>query len=395
MIIKLKAVACLLFTGSLLIVGCVAPPSPGPSPAPKTTTKPAYQTGSYGACSVTCGGGVQSRSVSCANGANGCSGTKPSSTRQCNTQACVCNPCKTVNIDNTTAAHWSVPTNATGYTKLKLKANVGDSIVFKYSSSHDVYKLATKWHYDECNFEDAVLLGSNGDGSGNGYKYTVAGSDDRRRIYFACSVNSHCALGQKASVKVGDFEHATLKSATDRIEKSLLYDFNSIEAIWCFEEHCPASAMTYYDNDEKKSEKMCEADAQNLLGFVYRKKKNPNFQRSEKYYRKALELVPDHCGARSYLGELYVQTNNKTFATKTLNKLILDCGLQSSEAKSLLSVWEEKGWCGDMPSDIAKDQVKVCEPKLGTGRGENKYATSSTTLMNIFMLCFINMIISG
>jgi hypothetical protein len=271
MLIIVKNVISIFLIGSLFgIVEVVSPPSPGPSPAPKPT-KPEYQTGSYGACSVTCGGGVQSRSVSCVNGANGCSGTKPSSTRSCNTQACTCNPCKTINIDNTTAALWSVPTNSNGYTKLNLTANVGDSILFKYSSSHDVYKLATKWHYDECNFEDAILLGSNSDGSGNGYKYTLSGNDDKRRIYFACSVHSHCVQGQKASVKVGAFEHATLKSATDRIEKSLLYDFNSIEAIWCFEEHCPGSAMTYYNNDEKKSEKMCEADAQNLLGFVYRK----------------------------------------------------------------------------------------------------------------------------
>merc|ERR1711871_1937680 len=233
-------------------------------------------------------GGTQSRTVSCSN-SGGCSGSKPASTRSCNTVACTCEPnCKTINIDNTTNALWTVPASADTYTKLNLKANVGDSIVFKYSSSHDVYKLATKWHYDECNFEDAILLGSSSDGSGNGYKYTTTGTDDRRRIYFACSVNSHCALGQKASVTIGEFEHATLKSANDRITKSLLYDFNSIEAIWCFEEHCPESAMTYYNNDKKKSEKMCKADAQNLLGFVYRKKKKPNFKRSEEYYLKAL-----------------------------------------------------------------------------------------------------------
>eukprot|EP00943_MAST-04B_sp_MAST-4B-sp1_P009343 g9343.t1 len=131
-----------------------------------------------------------------------------------------------------------------------------------------------------------------------------------------------------------------------------------------------------------------------MLIFILGKKKNPNFQRSEKYYRKALELVPDHCGARSYLGELYVQTNNKTFATKTLKKLILDCGLESSEAKSLLSAWEDKGWCDDIPSEIEKHEVKVCGPELGTGGGGSKYFGSGTSLINICVLCLINIIIS-
>ena len=42
--------------------------------------------------------------------------------------------------------------------------------------------------------------------------------------------------------------------------------------------------MTYYDNDAAKANEMCEADAYNLLGFVYRKKQGPNFVRSENYY---------------------------------------------------------------------------------------------------------------
>lgn len=89
-----------------------------------------------------------------------------------------------------------------------------------------------------------------------------------------------------------------------------------------------------------------------------------------------------------------MQTNNKTFATKTLNKLILDCGLQSSEAKSLLIVWEDKGWCDDIPSEIAKHEVKVCNPKLGTGGGESIYFGSGTSFINICALCLINIIIA-
>merc|ERR1712137_1070345 len=238
------------------------------------------------------------------------------------------------------------------YANLNLTANVGDGILFKYSSSHDVYKLATKWHYDTCSFEDAVLLGDTSDGSGSGYQYNVTGEDDERRIYFACSTGSHCQLGQKVDVEIGDFEHSTLQSATDMIITSGVYDFNSMEEVWCFVEHCPDSAMTYYNNNGTRANEMCEADAYNLIGFVYRKKEDPNFARSEDYYLQALELVPDFCGARSYLGELYVQTDNLTFATTTFTKLIEDCGSDSSEAISLLDVWEDKGWCSELPAGV-------------------------------------------
>ena len=59
-----------------------------------------WQTGNWGSCTQTCGGGTQSRSVYCYR-ADGftvidslCSGTKPSSSQTCNTQNCptACQP---------------------------------------------------------------------------------------------------------------------------------------------------------------------------------------------------------------------------------------------------------------------------------------------------------------
>jgi hypothetical protein len=53
-----------------------------------------WATGSYGSCSVSCGGGTQTRSVYCrrsdgATVSDGfCGGGKPSTSRSCNTQAC-------------------------------------------------------------------------------------------------------------------------------------------------------------------------------------------------------------------------------------------------------------------------------------------------------------------
>ena len=64
-----------------------------------------WSVGSWGACSASCGGGTQSRSVYCASTCSYCNGTKPTATRSCNTQAC-CSPtdgtCNTG--DYTTAA---------------------------------------------------------------------------------------------------------------------------------------------------------------------------------------------------------------------------------------------------------------------------------------------------
>jgi tetratricopeptide (TPR) repeat protein len=48
------------------------------------------------------------------------------------------------------------------------------------------------------------------------------------------------------------------------------------------------------------------ADVYNLIGFSLRK--TGDYAQAYTYYRKALELDPDHKGALEYLGELYVET---------------------------------------------------------------------------------------
>ncbi|MCB9371078.1 thrombospondin type-1 domain-containing protein [Candidatus Woesearchaeota archaeon] len=56
-----------------------------------------WDAGSWGSCSVSCGGGIQSRSVGCYDSSNSlvsdsyCSGSKPSTSQSCNTQACTGN----------------------------------------------------------------------------------------------------------------------------------------------------------------------------------------------------------------------------------------------------------------------------------------------------------------
>ncbi len=66
-----------------------------------------------------------------------------------------------------------------------------------------------------------------------------------------------------------------------------------------------------------------QADVYNLLGFTLRK--TGDFKTSLTYYRKALELQPDHKAAREYLGELYVETGNIAKAKEQLAILAKLC----------------------------------------------------------------------
>ena len=81
-----------------------------------------------------------------------------------------------------------------------MSVNVGDSVVFKYGSSHDVYQMASETAYNNCDFTSASLVGSTTAGSGNGLSVTCSTAGDR---YYACSTGSHCSSGQKLKVSVG------------------------------------------------------------------------------------------------------------------------------------------------------------------------------------------------
>lgn len=94
-----------------------------------------------------------------------------------------------------------------------IAASVGDVLRFKYSTSHDVYKMADYTAYDECLSAYSTELGTNSVGGGSGslsnqYDYTVTAEDlAAGTIYFACSYYpwysfDHCVEGQKFAVTV-------------------------------------------------------------------------------------------------------------------------------------------------------------------------------------------------
>jgi predicted Zn-dependent protease len=71
-------------------------------------------------------------------------------------------------------------------------------------------------------------------------------------------------------------------------------------------------------NDEPK-----DPDALSLLGYSLRKSGSPT--RAEHFYRRALQVDPDHLGANQYLGELYVELGDLDQASVRLQILDAVC----------------------------------------------------------------------
>jgi len=67
-----------------------------------------------------------------------------------------------------------------------------------------------------------------------------------------------------------------------------------------------------------------DADANNLLGYSYRKLGNQ--KAAFMYYQRALQIEPTNRGANEYLGELYVEMNDLPNAEAQLQKVTQICG---------------------------------------------------------------------
>lgn len=67
-----------------------------------------------------------------------------------------------------------------------------------------------------------------------------------------------------------------------------------------------------------------DADANNLLGYSYRKLGDQ--KAAFMYYQRALQIEPTNRGANEYLGELYVEMNDLPKAEAQLQKVTQLCG---------------------------------------------------------------------
>jgi Flp pilus assembly protein TadD len=81
------------------------------------------------------------------------------------------------------------------------------------------------------------------------------------------------------------------------------------------------------------------ADAQNLLGYSWRK--SGNLDMAFKYYNEALRLDPDHKGAHEYIGEAYLMVNNLPKAQEHLSRLDKICFLPCPEYSELKKAIEK------------------------------------------------------
>merc|ERR1711907_269054 len=73
----------------------------------------------------------------------------------------------------------------------------GKHIVFMWTGTHNVYKMADKAAFDACNFAGSTQVGgATTKGPSTWVTYNTSPSATGH-IYFACKVGSHCSNGQK------------------------------------------------------------------------------------------------------------------------------------------------------------------------------------------------------
>ncbi|TMH16399.1 MAG: tetratricopeptide repeat protein [Betaproteobacteria bacterium] len=81
------------------------------------------------------------------------------------------------------------------------------------------------------------------------------------------------------------------------------------------------------------------ADAQNYLGYAWRK--SGNLDLAFKHYNEALRLDPRHKGAHEYIGEAYLMVNNLPKAEEHLARLDKLCFFPCEEYRDLKKAVEE------------------------------------------------------
>ena len=77
------------------------------------------------------------------------------------------------------------------------------------------------------------------------------------------------------------------------------------------------------------------ADWNNLMGYTLRKKSSPDLDESERYYRQALKIDPEHRGTLEYYGELLLLKNDLSGAEALLKRLDKACTFGCKEYSDL------------------------------------------------------------
>ncbi|WCJ30037.1 Cucumber peeling cupredoxin [Euphorbia peplus] len=95
------------------------------------------------------------------------------------------------------SAGWAVPTSPTFYDDWSANNTfaAGDSLVFTWTSMHDVLQVTTKAEYDKCTKTNGELKDKS--------PATIPLAENGT-WYFICTIASHCLQGQKVTIKVGN-----------------------------------------------------------------------------------------------------------------------------------------------------------------------------------------------
>jgi tetratricopeptide (TPR) repeat protein len=85
----------------------------------------------------------------------------------------------------------------------------------------------------------------------------------------------------------------------------------------------------------KKVNDTASADWNNLMGYSWRKAKQPDYAAAERYYDEALRIDAKHRGALEYSGELYLMKGDLAKAEERLARLDKACFLPCEEYADL------------------------------------------------------------
>lgn len=85
----------------------------------------------------------------------------------------------------------------------------------------------------------------------------------------------------------------------------------------------------------KKVNDTGSADWNNLMGYSWRKAKQPDYAAAERYYDEALRIDAKHRGALEYSGELYLMKGDLAKAEERLARLDKACFLPCEEYADL------------------------------------------------------------
>jgi Flp pilus assembly protein TadD len=99
--------------------------------------------------------------------------------------------------------------------------------------------------------------------------------------------------------------------------------------------HITAQRWTAAIEELKRVDARGNADWHNLMGYSYRKARQPDLAAAERHYDEALRLNPKHRGALEYSGELFLMKGDLPRAEQRLATLDKVCTFSCSEYREL------------------------------------------------------------